>query len=915
MKTLDKISGYFVFVVWFFTAVMIQTTSFAADSKSRQALEFDGNSGFLTAKLSSSLTADLTLEAWISTTAAPPVQERILSVAGSQGALQLCINGGRIIVDNSGGPVKGISGTGGCNDGQWHHVVVKRYEKTTYALHVDGELAGVCEGTTPSYDSIYIGNAPGYGPFNGLIDEVRVYDRCLTDLEVLSNYNETQPIISEGLVGWWKLDGDLNDSVGAAHCKATGTPKWIAGRGTALYDRSRLRCRFHPAAGKVHVEIDSRQMGDIPADARWEATLLNRTGSVVSKQTSPVLPTLKGSLALQATTTPPGEYETRVRVVAPNGKPVGQIASEKVTLTQRPEWTRKVKVLNNLVMELLNVGDRMTSEKSFTFTNPRAGWLFFSATPAAALKAEEQVELSVAMLTGNISVLVCSPEKGTPCEAMRYLPSGDYRLAVRCKGKAALSRLIVRAMPEIIYAEFGDNPKVKGFGSYNREFLQRIGLLNNVNTIEGDANFDNKADPYHEEWQREGKRWLAERTIGKEETPEAQYQFWMLPFTTTQPFADGILIDEFMDFTPFRNEAVSKLLADPRYKGKLFYPYVCSPHPHRGGDEAIKFMRLIMDSGNRVAWERYMEEQRNEKEALSYLDMCILQELEKYWLPSLPDAVGHTILCFGNYLSAPPSTLNSDPSVDFKVWMDMQYNLIATDPWFFGLYGLMEWSSGYADEEAVRWVAKLYRHYGIEGKTELLSRSYGFNYRLPHLQNPDFADGLKGWEVKPAEQGSIAPRKFDGFSSLQGRYPPSPKGDAFAWMKQSSKAPNLLSQEIKDLVPGRLYSVKLITGDYRELTNGKSGEKKHAVQLRVDNVDLVPDKCLVTVMQGSNWAEIKPFDAKNPFWINYHRLVFRAKARAAKLAISDWTSQNGPDSPLEQELAVNFVEVQPYLED
>jgi hypothetical protein len=325
-------------------------------------------------------------------------------------------------------------------------------------------------------------------------------------------------------------------------------------------------------------------------------------------------------------------------------------------------------------------------------------------------------------------------------------------------------------------------------------------------------------------------------------------------------------------------------------------------------------MRLIMDSGNRVAWERYMEEQRTEKEALNYLDQGITSELEKYWLTSLPDAVEHTIMTFGNYLSAPPCNLNSDPSVDFKVWMDMQYNLVATDPRFFGLYGLMEWTSGYADEEVVRWVAKLYRHYGIEGKTELLSRSCGYTYKLPHLQNPDFAEGLKGWEVKPAEEGSIASRKFDGFSALQGRYPPSAKGDAFAWMKQSPKAPNLLSQEVKDLIPGRLYSVKLISGDFRELTNGKSQEKRHALQLRLDNVQLVPDRCFVTVMQGSHWAEVKPFDAKNPYWINYHRQVFRAKERTAKLTISDWDNDTEPGS-VGQELAVNDVELQPYLED
>ena len=61
---------------------------------------------------------DLTLEAWVSTTAPPSVQERILCVAGPGGALQICINGGRIVVDNAGGPARGIVGPGGCNNGR-----------------------------------------------------------------------------------------------------------------------------------------------------------------------------------------------------------------------------------------------------------------------------------------------------------------------------------------------------------------------------------------------------------------------------------------------------------------------------------------------------------------------------------------------------------------------------------------------------------------------------------------------------------------------------------------------------------------------------------------------------------------------------------------------------------------------------
>src|SRR5689334_13905859 len=137
------------------------------------------------------------------------------------------------------------------------------------------------------------------------------------------------------------------------------------------------------------------------------------------------------------------------------------------------------------------------------------------------------------------------------------------------------------------------------------------------------------------------------------------------------------------------------------------------------------------------------------------------------WQDAVPGCSKHLVLCLG-YMSIPTTeTLNTDPSVDYKVWMDMQFRTAATDPAFEGLYGLMEYTSGYADEETVRWAARLYRHYGIEGATDLLSQKYGFKYRLEHLKNPDFADGTDDWTIEPAEPESIQPKTMKGLGWLE----------------------------------------------------------------------------------------------------------------------------------------------------
>ena len=68
-------------------------------------------------------------------------------------------------------------------------------------------------------------------------------------------------------------------------------------------------------------------------------------------------------------------------------------------------------------------------------------------------------------------------------------------------------------------------------------------------------------------------------------------------------------------------------------------------------------------------------------------------------------------------------------------------------PSFQDLYGLQEYLSSYADEELLRWAHQLFRHYCIEGKRTRFSDD---PYLLPHLQNPDFANGLDGWQIEPA---------------------------------------------------------------------------------------------------------------------------------------------------------------------
>ena len=81
-----------------------------------------------------------------------------------------------------------IKGTIPVNDGKWHHVAGVYDGKKMY-LYVDGRLDGSAATTAnipTSTDPVYIGeNSQAKGRFwNGLIDDVRIYDRALTAEEI-----------------------------------------------------------------------------------------------------------------------------------------------------------------------------------------------------------------------------------------------------------------------------------------------------------------------------------------------------------------------------------------------------------------------------------------------------------------------------------------------------------------------------------------------------------------------------------------------------------------------------------------------------------------------------------------------------------------------------------------------------------
>jgi hypothetical protein len=264
------------------------------------------------------------------------------------------------------------------------------------------------------------------------------------------------------------------------------------------------------------------------------------------------------------------------------------------------------------------------------------------------------------------------------------------------------------------------------------------------------------------------------------------------------------------------------------------------------------------------------------------------------------------------FISLPHETQSVNPGVDFKVYLDMQMHLLANDPAFFGTYGAMWYHSAYADEEILRWAARLHRHYCIEGKRERLTND---PYVLPHIENPDFDQGTLGWMVQPAEAGSVFTGRALGYGWLQGRFKQAGEGDRFLVTRRRAKRPNRFSQTIRKLTPGRAYSLKMFITDYTELTEGKSAKTVNRVRINIDDAKLIPKSSFVEIVTNGGGHYYGKFAPGNNIQMTYRRVVFRPTRPTALLTVSDWAGDKDPGGPVGQKLAINFIEIEPYLDE
>jgi len=220
------------------------------DGKIGGAMEIDGDDwiempGTSAAEGFAGMEGEVTWTAWFKTSNSGVINT--LMAQGPAGAAH--IQGNRSInIEASGvimirahsvGALTSLNSTAVVNDGQWHHVAVTIAFETdgandTMKVYIDGDLSKGYETDTvdinqysgPAADFIVTLGARGTTPFVGLIDDVRIYDHVLSEVEVLSAM-EGKP---------WPYAFGPNPADGALHEDTWVNLSWVPGELAVSHD-------------------------------------------------------------------------------------------------------------------------------------------------------------------------------------------------------------------------------------------------------------------------------------------------------------------------------------------------------------------------------------------------------------------------------------------------------------------------------------------------------------------------------------------------------------------------------------------------------------------------------------------------------------------------------------------------------
>jgi hypothetical protein len=568
-------------------------------------------------------------------------------------------------------------------------------------------------------------------------------------------------------------------------------------------------------------------------------------------------------------------------------------ASHVITLVEVPEVdVSGHRKLNNLVTEVLAQPLQADADaQRFRFSTARDGWVF--------IKAETQADdpgLSVVLGAGD-TVITATTDRH---EAFRELPRGTHDLTV--SGAASGGRILVRSIAEIFNYPACANSQVPQNGKYDWDFHVKH-IFKAVTTLNGGS----IPEEHRPDVRNMGLKWLANvGTTSPKDAADLVERMSKSPGMTA-PWYDGFTADEQFFARPglaHYTEAM-RLLENP--ENRLVYTWIVGKPGLPGMHNDFISASLNVSRGRgRLLFEAYCHSRPTEEDAASYLNDRVVDTMERF-AEYFPNVAAGTGMIFGNFNQIPIISLDVNPEVDYKYYLDMQLNLVANHPAFADLGMTGYWGSYYDDEELYRWSFALLRHYCVDGATEMLSNAYGYVYSPGHLQNCDFLKGLENWTADPPE--GLRVDSFAGYGKgSQARWgAPGGTGDSFCVFTRSEGQANTLTQTATGLTPGKIYTLQFVTADYKDMVERRVDPKQHKLRAILgDGAEVIPEQSYVFVDRRNSGTK-KADDGLAR--INLHHIRFRATAPSFTVTFTDADAEPGTQT------ALNYIMLKPYFEN
>lgn len=611
-----------------------------------------------------------------------------------------------------------------------------------------------------------------------------------------------------------------------------------------------------------------------------------------------------------------GKYQVIICSPAKGKMWVDAIQLEEGTNASEYQEPLSSNTLNNIVRELVNIdfsrpreGDYLIKPyKKISFEKQRDGWIYIEVS--AKLKKSDNVLVTL----DEATVLAIDRENldNTPPETMRFVKAGTHQIKVWISGRPELKNITVRSIPEIIFFKvfFKDKKTIRAVKRRGSaimrgwDYLKRQEIWNNYNVVVSVIEIEPYA-PYITEWRKKGGKWFIKGSLLGTKTTGTRgpYQWENI---MENSLVDGIIIDEFSIRAEDRKQylfwadRITKVGKNPRCRDKTLYGFT-------GGYSSFKKPLLdpIFESGFGIATERYLSEREDENKADRFLEKYLVKDMQK-WSKNFPGSERSMVCFLAPDDNIPVMSFDRFPHVNFKVYLEKQFNLIANHPAFENLYGVGFWTAYNMSEEILQWYTKLVRHYLIEGNKYTLSKD---PYILTHLDNPGFEREEKGWSFVPASKDTI---KIIDVKQLRfknrKRHVAIPEGTKVLYTKRVKQKPNIISQKIKNLSPTRLYSLKVYNADFENF----EARKRISISIQLVGVEVLDKKSSDEVFLYDTINNRKG-EPVRICW-NRHYRVFRAKTSSGELILSDWKSSIDAGGPENQEIIWDFIELQPYFE-